>query len=88
MIICICEYTFISLLTAHAPEFSKLDKEDMQYGVESHPMTISLHLRGYPPPQVTWYHEGKKLILGDRYDTYVTPTGELTLKIHNWKRHV
>ena len=48
----------------------------MQYGVESHPMTISLQLRGYPPPQVTWYHQGKKLELGDRYDTYITPTGQ------------
>ncbi|XP_070188406.1 obscurin-like isoform X2 [Littorina saxatilis] len=66
-----------------APEFSRLDKEDVQYGVESHPMTISLQLRGYPPPQVTWYHQGKKLELGDRYDTYVTPTGQVFLEFLN-----
>lgn len=65
----------VFVLTAQAPEFSTLDQEDEQYGVESHPMTISLQLRGYPPPQVTWYHQGKKLELGDRYDTYITPTG-------------
>lgn len=78
------------LLTCHesvpatAPEFSSVDKEDVQFGVESHPMNISLQLRGYPPPQVTWYHQGKKLELGERYDTYVTPTGKPLPPLPEW----
>ncbi|XP_076459478.1 uncharacterized protein LOC143292788 isoform X2 [Babylonia areolata] len=66
-----------------APQFSSLAEEAVQYGVESHPMTISLQLRGYPPPEVTWYHQGKKLELGDRYDTYITPTGQVFLEFLN-----
>nr|KAG5697851.1 hypothetical protein BaRGS_017108 [Batillaria attramentaria] len=62
---------------------ASVGKDDVQFGVESHPMTISLQLRGYPPPQVTWYHQGKKLALGDRYDTYVTPTGQVFLEFLN-----
>lgn len=67
--------------SAMAPVLCSKASEDIQYGVESHPMKISLQLRGYPPPQVSWYHEGKLLELGDRYDTYVTPGGMLTVTI-------
>ncbi|KAL8623451.1 hypothetical protein ACOMHN_061964 [Nucella lapillus] len=66
-----------------APEFSSVADEAVQYGVESNPMTLSLQLRGHPPPQVTWYHQGQKLELGDRYDTYVTPTGQVFLEFLN-----
>jgi len=67
---------FLFLFIACQPEFFETTNE-VQYGVIGRKAKISLQARGYPIPTVHWYLGEEKLQYGDRYNTFVTPNGEL-----------
>ncbi|XP_060079443.1 obscurin-like [Ylistrum balloti] len=60
------------------PEF-KL-QEDTFYGAEARPVTVSLQVKGFPLPKLRWYFQGRKLKLGNRYKSFITPNGIATLE--------
>ncbi|XP_021352030.1 titin-like isoform X3 [Mizuhopecten yessoensis] len=60
------------------PEFKV--REDTFYGAESRPVTISLQVKGFPLPKIKWYFQGKKLKLGNRYKSFISPNGNATLE--------
>ncbi|XP_069107585.1 twitchin-like isoform X2 [Argopecten irradians] len=60
------------------PEFKLRD--DTFYGAESRPVTISLQVKGFPLPKLRWYFQGRKLKLGNRYKSCISPNGLATLE--------
>ncbi|CAG5119204.1 unnamed protein product, partial [Candidula unifasciata] len=63
-----------------SPEFVPAGCSGVQYGIDGQPVKLSLQLHGNPLPTVDWYFKGKKLVFGDRYDGYVTPSGLAVLE--------
>uniref|UniRef100_A0A0B7API1 Obscurin n=2 Tax=Arion vulgaris TaxID=1028688 RepID=A0A0B7API1_9EUPU len=68
--------------TLAVPEFVAAGSQSVQYAIDAQPVKISLQLRGLPVPTVNWYFKGKKIVFGDRYDGYVTPSGLVVLHFY------
>lgn len=69
----------LNIFPAIAPDFV-LPKENKQYGVEGGTAKIILQLRGNPLPVIMWYFNDEKIIYGDRYNTYISPSGQVVLE--------
>uniref|UniRef100_A0A2C9KQ17 Immunoglobulin I-set domain-containing protein n=1 Tax=Biomphalaria glabrata TaxID=6526 RepID=A0A2C9KQ17_BIOGL len=61
-------------ISATSPEF--VEPAKVHHGIDSRPVQLSLQLIGYPLPTVQWYFNNKKIVFGDKYDGYVTPSGQ------------
>ncbi|XP_059145488.1 muscle M-line assembly protein unc-89-like isoform X2 [Physella acuta] len=67
-------------VTQSAPEFVKPESSVLHYAIDGRSVKISLQLLGNPLPTVDWYFSNKKIIYGDKYDGYVTPSGLAVLE--------
>jgi len=52
--------------------------------VEGRTSVITLRLRAYPEPKVTWYFHNNKLEMGDKFVSSLSDTGELLLTLYDF----